>query len=141
MRNSSPAVIFDALGGGIFFQSNSPGQIAVACFGRTNSAAAPTTLFLHQSPWPRGSSQVSILKFTSSALLMPPASLDAWQAYHRGLSHMFRFTDGNNHEAQQFFTRAIALDPTSHEAMRACRSRIFKTLSSSKRSSVNGKSP
>jgi TolB-like protein len=46
------------------------------------------------------------------ALLMPPASLDAWQAYHRGLSHMFRFTDGNNHEAQQFFTRAIALDPT-----------------------------
>jgi DNA-binding SARP family transcriptional activator len=46
------------------------------------------------------------------ALLMPPASLDAWQAYHRGLAHMYRFTGGNNREAQQFFTRAIVLDPT-----------------------------
>jgi DNA-binding SARP family transcriptional activator/TolB-like protein len=46
------------------------------------------------------------------ALLTPPASLDAWQAYHRGLAHMYRFTSGNNREAQQFFTRAIALDPT-----------------------------
>jgi len=46
------------------------------------------------------------------ALLVPPASLDAWQAYHRGLAHMYRFTSGNNREAQQFFTRAIALDPT-----------------------------
>jgi DNA-binding SARP family transcriptional activator/tetratricopeptide (TPR) repeat protein len=46
------------------------------------------------------------------ALLVPPASLDAWQAYHRGLAHMYRFTIGNNREAQQFFTRAIALDAT-----------------------------
>src|SRR5262245_6690496 len=46
------------------------------------------------------------------ALLTPPASLDAWQAYHRGLAHMYRFTSANNREAQQFFTRAIALDPT-----------------------------
>ena len=46
------------------------------------------------------------------ALLTPPASLDAWQAYHLGLAHMYRFTSANNREAQQFFTRAIALDPT-----------------------------
>jgi DNA-binding SARP family transcriptional activator/TolB-like protein len=46
------------------------------------------------------------------ALLMPPASLDAWQAYHLGLSRMHRFTSESNREAQQFFTRAIALDPT-----------------------------
>jgi DNA-binding SARP family transcriptional activator/TolB-like protein len=46
------------------------------------------------------------------ALLTSPASLDAWQAYHRGLAHMFRFTSGDNREAQQFFSRAIALDPT-----------------------------
>ena len=46
------------------------------------------------------------------ALLTPPASLDAWQAYHRGLTYMYRFTIDNNHEAQKFFTRAIALDPT-----------------------------
>jgi DNA-binding SARP family transcriptional activator/TolB-like protein len=46
------------------------------------------------------------------ALLTPPDSLDAWQAYHRGLAHMYRFTSGDNREAQRFFTRAIALDPT-----------------------------
>jgi DNA-binding SARP family transcriptional activator/TolB-like protein len=46
------------------------------------------------------------------ALLMPPASLDAWQAYHRGLTRMYHFTSDSNREAQQFFTRAIALDPT-----------------------------
>jgi DNA-binding SARP family transcriptional activator/TolB-like protein len=46
------------------------------------------------------------------ALLTPPASLDAWQAYHRGLAHVYRFTSDNNREAQQFFARAIALDPT-----------------------------
>jgi DNA-binding SARP family transcriptional activator len=46
------------------------------------------------------------------ALLMPPASLSAWQAYHRGLATMYRFTNESNLEAQEFFTRAIALDPT-----------------------------
>jgi tetratricopeptide (TPR) repeat protein len=46
------------------------------------------------------------------ALLMPPASLDAWQAYHRGLTCMCRFTSDGNREAQHFFNRAIALDPT-----------------------------
>jgi DNA-binding SARP family transcriptional activator/TolB-like protein len=46
------------------------------------------------------------------ALLMPPASLDAWQAYHRGLTSMRRFTSDGNREAQHFFARAIALDPT-----------------------------
>jgi DNA-binding SARP family transcriptional activator/TolB-like protein len=46
------------------------------------------------------------------ALLTPPASLDAWQAFHRGLAHMYRFTNDDNREAQQFFSRAIVLDPT-----------------------------
>ncbi|UGY14364.1 BTAD domain-containing putative transcriptional regulator [Bradyrhizobium septentrionale] len=46
------------------------------------------------------------------ALLMPPASLDAWQAYHRGLACMYRFTTDSNREAQHFFKRAITLDPT-----------------------------
>ena len=46
------------------------------------------------------------------ALLTPPASLDAWQAYHRGLASMYRFTDDSNREAQRFFAKAIALDPT-----------------------------
>ena len=46
------------------------------------------------------------------ALLTPPDSLDAWQAYHRGLSCMHHFTTESNHEAQHFFDAAIALDPT-----------------------------
>jgi tetratricopeptide (TPR) repeat protein len=46
------------------------------------------------------------------ALLKPPNSLDAWEAYHRGLWHMFRFTAADNEAAQGYFTRAIALDPT-----------------------------
>ena len=46
------------------------------------------------------------------ALLMPPDSLDAWQAYHRGLTCLHHFTTGSNHEAQHLFNKAIALDPT-----------------------------
>jgi DNA-binding SARP family transcriptional activator len=50
------------------------------------------------------------------ALVTPPASLDAWQAYHCGLAHMYRFTSGNNGRAQKFFSKAIALDPTFSQA-------------------------
>ncbi len=46
------------------------------------------------------------------ALLKPPGSLDAWEAYHRGLWHMFKFNGPDNRDAEQFFRRAIALDPT-----------------------------
>jgi TolB-like protein/tetratricopeptide (TPR) repeat protein len=46
------------------------------------------------------------------ALLMPPASLDAWQTYHQGLAHMYRFTSDSNRVAHQLFTRATILDPT-----------------------------
>src|SRR5947209_6042691 len=44
------------------------------------------------------------------ALLRPPNSLDAWQAYHRGLWHMYRFTGSDNERAQYFFRRAIERD-------------------------------
>lgn len=46
------------------------------------------------------------------AVLQPPASLDAWQAYHRGLWHMYRFTNADNEFARQFFQMAVRLDPT-----------------------------
>ncbi|HWU00402.1 MAG TPA: hypothetical protein VN229_22385, partial [Terriglobales bacterium] len=46
------------------------------------------------------------------AILLPPNSLDAWGAYHRGLWHMYRFTKTDNGMAQYFFQRAIRLDPT-----------------------------
>lgn len=46
------------------------------------------------------------------AVLAPPASLNAWEAYHRGLWHMYRFTDADNVLAGRFFELAVQLDPT-----------------------------
>ena len=46
------------------------------------------------------------------AILKPPSSLDAWEAHHRGLWHMYRFNKNDNERARQFFARAVELDPT-----------------------------
>jgi tetratricopeptide (TPR) repeat protein len=46
------------------------------------------------------------------AILKPPNSLDAWEAHHRGLWHMYRFGKDDNEQARQFFKRAVGLDPT-----------------------------
>ncbi|WP_342634467.1 hypothetical protein [Phyllobacterium salinisoli] len=46
------------------------------------------------------------------AILRPPSSLSAWEAYHRGLWHMYRFTKTDNDLAQQFFKQASETDPT-----------------------------
>ncbi|MGV8853616.1 MAG: transcriptional regulator [Devosia sp.] len=46
------------------------------------------------------------------AVLKPPSSLNAWEAYHRGLWHMYRFTRSENETARHFFRRSVELDPT-----------------------------
>jgi TolB-like protein len=46
------------------------------------------------------------------AILAPPSSLDAWQAYHRGLWHMYRFNHEDNEQARRLFDTAVRLDPT-----------------------------
>ncbi|HVO17257.1 MAG TPA: BTAD domain-containing putative transcriptional regulator, partial [Alphaproteobacteria bacterium] len=46
------------------------------------------------------------------AILKPPSSLDAWEAYHRGLWHMYRFSRADNEQAQHFFEMAVRLDST-----------------------------
>ncbi|HJV61286.1 MAG TPA: transcriptional regulator [Albitalea sp.] len=46
------------------------------------------------------------------ALSLPPESLDAWLAYHRGLWHMYWFRAEHNDAAQSLFRRAVALDPS-----------------------------
>ena len=46
------------------------------------------------------------------AILKPPNSLDAWEAHHRGLWHMYRFSKTDNERARQFFAQAVELDPT-----------------------------
>jgi DNA-binding SARP family transcriptional activator len=46
------------------------------------------------------------------AILKPPNSLDAWEAHHRGLWHMYRFNKADNDAAQHFFAQALTIDPT-----------------------------
>jgi DNA-binding SARP family transcriptional activator len=50
------------------------------------------------------------------AILRAPNSLDAWEAHHRGLWHMYRFTEADNAEAQHCFEAAVRLDPTFSRA-------------------------
>lgn len=50
------------------------------------------------------------------AISRPPSSLDAWEAYHRGLWHMYRFTGPDNHLAERLFRDALKLDPTFSRA-------------------------
>ena len=46
------------------------------------------------------------------AVLKPPSSLDAWEAHHRGLWHMYRFNRADNERARHFFAMAVRLDPS-----------------------------
>jgi TolB-like protein/DNA-binding winged helix-turn-helix (wHTH) protein len=46
------------------------------------------------------------------AILKPPDSLDAWEAHHRALWHMYRFNKADNEQARHFFAMAARLDPT-----------------------------
>lgn len=50
------------------------------------------------------------------AMLRPPNSLDAWEAHHRGLWHMYRFSKEDNQRASQFFEMAVRLDPSFSRA-------------------------
>ncbi|HEY8588945.1 MAG TPA: hypothetical protein VIL55_05275, partial [Naasia sp.] len=50
------------------------------------------------------------------AVLKPPGSLDAWEAHHRGLWHMYRFNRTDNERARHFFEVALRLDPTFSRA-------------------------
>jgi adenylate cyclase len=44
-------------------------------------------------------------------LRKPPERLDAWEAYQRGLWHLYKYGAEDNKIAQTFFRQAIALDP------------------------------
>ena len=60
-------------------------------------------------------SEIELLE-RNRAILKPPSSLDAWEAYHRGLWHMYRYRPADNALARQFFERSIELDPTFSRA-------------------------
>jgi tetratricopeptide (TPR) repeat protein len=46
------------------------------------------------------------------AVRRPPANLDAFECYQRGMWHFHQFTSGDNREAESWLRRAIELDPT-----------------------------
>lgn len=50
------------------------------------------------------------------AILKPPTSLTAWEAYHRGMWHFYRFDREENRKAQQCFEMALQRDPTFSRA-------------------------
>jgi len=50
------------------------------------------------------------------AILKPPSTLDAWEAHHCGLWHMYRFNRADNERARRFFETAVRLDPTFSRA-------------------------
>jgi TolB-like protein len=45
------------------------------------------------------------------ALLLPSSNLDAWSAYHRGLSHMYKFRKDEWEQAEHWFSRSIEMEP------------------------------
>jgi tetratricopeptide (TPR) repeat protein len=45
------------------------------------------------------------------ALIKPPDNLSAWELFHRGLWHCFRFTTKDNEIAHQLFLQALTMDP------------------------------
>lgn len=45
------------------------------------------------------------------ACLKPPENLDAWEAYHLAMSHLYRFTAIDNQKAVDYFTKAIQREP------------------------------
>jgi TolB-like protein/Flp pilus assembly protein TadD len=61
------------------------------------------------------------------AVLKPPNSLDAWEAHHRGLWHMYRFNKPDNERAQHFFKMAVRLDPTFASAFAGLSFTHFQT--------------
>jgi DNA-binding SARP family transcriptional activator len=52
----------------------------------------------------------------NKAILKPPNSLDAWEAHHRGLWHMYQYRKTDNEQARHFFETALRLDPTFSRA-------------------------
>ncbi len=46
------------------------------------------------------------------ARLISPENLDAWSAYHLGLTHLHRFNSKDNDAASAMFERALSLDPS-----------------------------
>ena len=68
------------------------------------------------------------------AILKPPNSLDAWEAHHRGLWHMYLFNKADNEQARHFLPRRCGSIRPLPVPAPACLSRTSRTLSRAGRS-------
>jgi len=56
-------------------------------------------------------SEIEAAERDRAILIQNPNSLDAWEAHHRGLWHMYRFNEADNARARYWFEIAVRLDP------------------------------
>ena len=77
--------------------------------------------------WPSIAEEIEMVE-CKRAVLKPPSSLDAWEAYHRGLWHMYRFNRPDNGQARRVLRdRPRASIPPSRGRTPACRSPTSRT--------------
>ena len=62
------------------------------------------------------------------AVRKPPANLDAWAAYQRGLWHMGKANSEDYASAEEFFQKAIDLDPNITHCRSRCRASYSEDL-------------
>jgi DNA-binding SARP family transcriptional activator/TolB-like protein len=55
--------------------------------------------------------EIEAAECNRAILIRNPSSLDAWEAHHRGLWHMYRFNEVDNERARHWFEVAVRLDP------------------------------
>ncbi len=56
-------------------------------------------------------SEIEAAERDRAMLIQSTTSLDAWEAHHRGLWHMYRFDRADNERARHWFETAVRLDP------------------------------
>lgn len=60
------------------------------------------------------------------AMFKSSESLNAWEAYHLGLSHFFRYTQKDNQVAVNLFSKAVSIDPSFARAHAGLSSAAFQ---------------
>ncbi|NIB42653.1 transcriptional regulator [Pseudomaricurvus alkylphenolicus] len=60
------------------------------------------------------------------AMLKSTDDINAWEAYHRAISHLFRFNEQDNHRALELFQQSIRLDPDFARAHAGLSSAAFQ---------------
>lgn len=113
--------LFDAVSGGVVWAERYSGALDDVHGLREEIVAAVVAALELRIP----------LEEARRASMKAPDRLDAWEAYHLGLRHVFRFTEPDIAVSVELFGRAIALDPTFARAHAALSFARFQNAFSS----------